>query len=183
MESNIHLKQVARDRDLRARRSVQTRRAFVLALVWVLMLGVGMVEAAENPSRDARSSHTITVIDAGLIFPAALTMDRGEPVEFANHSSEMIRLMFVEPGDSVDDVRCRVPGNPDAAAGSANVRRGQPVFASGPHRHLTVTIPPGRYTTGCWLTPGRYSFVTQQVGRDPRSASDTLGQKGTISVE
>jgi hypothetical protein len=158
------------------------RRAFVLALFSALMLRVGIVGAAENPPRNARSSHTITVIDPGLIFPAALRMDRGEPVEFANHSSEMITLMFVEPGDSVDNVRCPLPGNPDAAAGSAT-RRGQPVFASGPHRHLTVTIPPGRYTTGCWLTPGRYSFVTQQVGRDPRSALDTLGQKGTINVE
>ena len=182
MESNLHLKQLARQRDLRARRSVQTRWAFVLALSSVLMLGVGILRAAENPSRSAKSSHTITVIDPGLIFPAALTMDRGEAIEFANHSSEMIRLMFIEPGDSVDYVRCRLPGNPDAAAGSDNVR-GQPVFASGPHRHLTVTIPPGRYTTGCRLTPGRYSFVTQQVGRDPRSAVDTLGQKGTISVE
>jgi hypothetical protein len=147
-----------------------------------MVLGAGIAWAAEDPSRDARRSHVITVIDPGLVFPTALTMGQGEAVEFANHYSEAIRLVFVEPDDSADKVRCSLPGKPDATGGSDTIR-GRPDFTSDSSQHLTVTIPPGRYASACSLTPGRYAFVTQRVGRDPRSPLDMLGEKATISVE
>src|SRR5262249_33244514 len=151
-------------------------------LASALVMGVGIVQAADNPVRDARGSHTITVIDPGLLLPAALTIRQGEALEFANYTSDAIRLVFIEPKDSAKAARRRVGAKAAAAAGSDTVR-GRPVFVDGPAHRLPVTVPPGRYTTACSLTPGRYAFVTSRLGRDPRSPLDALGLKGTISVE
>ena len=145
-------------------------------------LGIGIARAADNPIRDSRASHTITVIDAGLLFPGALAIGQGEPLEFANYTTDAIRFLFIEPKASAEEVRCRVGENAAAVAGSDTVQ-GRPVFVDGPAHRLTVTVPPGRYITACSLTPGRYAFVTSRVGRDPRSPLDALGQKGTIRVE
>jgi len=171
-----------RHRGPRPERSVRAFWGLVPILASALVLGVGIAQAADNPIRDARGPHTITVIDPGLLLPGALTIRQGEALEFANYTSDAIRLVFIEPRNSAEDVRCRVGENVAAAAGSDTVR-GRPVFVEGPAHRLTVTVPPGRYTTACSLTPGRYAFVTSRLGRDPRSPLDALGLKGTISVE
>jgi hypothetical protein len=163
-------------------RSVRAFWSLVPILSSALVLAVGIAGAADNPMRDPRGSHTITVIDPGLLLPGALTIRQGEALEFANYTSDAIRLVFIEPKDSVEDVRCRVGEKTVAAAGSDTVS-GRPVFADGLAHRLTVTVPPGRYTTACSLTPGRYAFVMSRLGRDPRSPLDALGLKGTISVE
>ena len=163
-------------------RSVWAFWGLVPILASALVLGVGVARAAGNPIRAARESHTITVIDPALLLPGALTIRQGETLEFANYTSDAIRLVFVEPRNSAEDVRCRVGEEAEAAEGSDTVR-GHPVFVDGPAHRLTVTVPPGRYTTACSLTPGRYAFVTSRLGRDPRSPLDALGLKGTISVE
>jgi len=163
-------------------RSVRAFWSLVPILSSVLVLGVGIARAADNPTRDPRGSHTITVIDPGLLLPGSLTIRQGEALEFANYTSDAIRLVFVEPEESAEDVRCRVGENATAAAGSDTVR-GRPVFVDGPAHRLAVTVPPGRYTTACSLTPGWYAFVTSRLGRDPRSPLDALGLKGTIRVE
>jgi hypothetical protein len=177
MKGILHHNRLAQDRGLRAGRSLWSWRSFALVLSSAVVLAVGTARAAENRFRDAPSSHTITVVDPGLLLPATLTIGQGEALQFANYSSEAIRLVFIEPKDSADEVHCRPADNPDRAA------KASPSFAGGPTQHLTVTIPPGRYTTACSLTPGRYAFVTTRVGRDPRSPLDALGEKGTITVE
>ena len=182
MEGILHLKPLARDHGVRAGCSGWRWRSFALVLGWAVVLAVGGANAAENRFRDARSSHTITVMDPGLLFPATLTIGQGEALQFANYSSEAIKLVFIEPKNSANEVHCRSAANPDTATGS-DITKGSPSFAGTPTQHLTVTIPPGRYTTACSLTPGRYAYVTTRVGRDPRSPLDALGQKGTISVE
>jgi hypothetical protein len=182
MEDILRLDKSARHRGLRARRFVRTRRSIVVVLSSALVLTVGIAAAADNLPRDARSSHTITVIDRGLLSPEALTMGQGEALEFANYSSEPIGLVFIEPKDPGGEIRCRLSGNPDGSVGS-DAMIAWPIIASGPNHHLTVTIPPGRHATTCSLKPGRYAFVTKRVGRDPRSPLDALGQKGTITVE
>ena len=169
-------------RGLHSGRAVRAFRSLVPILSSALVLGVGIAWAADNPIRDPRGSHTITVIDPGLLLPGALTIRQGEALEFANYTSDAIRLVFIEPKDSAEEVRCGVGEKAAAAAGSDTVR-GRPVFVDGPAHRLTVTVPPGRYTTACSLTPGRYAFVTSRLGRDPRSPLDALGVKGTISVE
>jgi plastocyanin len=155
-------------------------RAGVLSAALVLV--VGIAGAAEHRSPDARSSHTIAVIDRGLLSPEVVTIGHGDAVEFANYSSEVIEIVFIEPNDRADDVRCQRTGNPDATPGSEPAGR-WPIFANGPTQHLTVTIPPGRHTTACSFAPGRYAFVTKRVARDLRSPVDGLGQKGAITVE
>src|SRR5262245_30726399 len=162
MENIPCLDKIARQRGLRAGRSVRARRSIVMVLSSALVLVAGLAAAAEIPSGDARRSHTITVVDPGLLFPGALTIGRGEAVDFTNYSSEAIRVVFVEPKDSAEEIRCRLGANPDATAGS-DTTVGSPMFASGATDHLTVTIPPGRYTTACSLMPGRYSFVTKRL--------------------
>jgi hypothetical protein len=162
-------------------RSVWTFWRLVPILASALVLGGGIAQAADNPIRDARGSHTIAVIDPGLLLPGALTIRQGEALEFANYTPDAIRLVFIEPRNSAEEVRCQV-GEKAVAAGSDTVR-GHPVFVDGPAHRLTVTVPPGRYTTACSLTPGRYAFITSRLGRDPRSPLDALGLKGTISVE
>src|SRR5262249_13751235 len=89
-------------------RSVRAFWSLVPILSSVLALGVGIARAADNPTRDPRGSHTITVIDPGLLLPGSLTIRQGEALEFANYTSDAIRLVFVEPEESAEDVRCRV---------------------------------------------------------------------------
>jgi hypothetical protein len=143
---------------------------------------VGIAGAADQRSPDVRSPHTITVIDSGLLSPGAVTIGHGESLEFANYSSEAIEIVFTEPKDRADEVRCQLTRDPDRTAGSGPMVR-WPLFANGPTHHLTVTIPPGRYATACSFSPGRYAFVTKRVARDLRSSVEGLGEKGTITVE
>jgi len=171
-----------RHRGLRSGRSIRAGWSVVPILSSALVLGIGIARAADNPIRDSRASHTITVIDPGLLVPGALAMRQGEPLEFANYATDAIRFVFIEPKTSAEEVRCRVGENAAAVAGGDTVQ-GRPVFVDGPAHRLTVIVPPGRYITACSLTPGRYAFVTSRVGRDPRSPLDALGQKGMIYVE
>lgn len=163
-------------------RRVRAFWGLVPILSSALVLVVGIARAADNPMRDPRGSHTITVIDPGLLLPGTLTIRQGEALEFANYTPDPIMLVFIEPKHSAEEVRCRVGEKAAEAAGSDTVR-GRPVLVDGPAHRLTVTVPPGRYTTACSLTSGRYAFVTSRLGQDPRSPLDALGLKGTISVE
>lgn len=162
-------------------RSLRTRRIILVALFSALVLSVGTAGAAEHRS-DVRKSHTIAVIDSGLVSPGAVTIGHGESVEFANYSSEAIEVVFSGPNDRVDEVRCQVTRDPARTAGTGAAVR-WPFFANGHTNHPTVTIPPGRYATACSFSPGRYAFVTKRVSRDVRSSVEGLGEKGTITVE
>ena len=51
-------------------RSVRALWAFVPILSAALALVVGIARAADNPVRAPRRSHTITLIDPGLLLPA-----------------------------------------------------------------------------------------------------------------
>jgi len=164
------------------KRLVRTRRGILVVLFSAFVLSVGIAGAAERGSPDVRRSHTITVVDSGLLSPGAVTIGHGESVEFANYSSEAIEVVFTEPKDRTDEVRCQVTRDSDRNAGSGPTVR-WPLFANGPSNHPTVTIPPGRYATACSFSPGQYAFVTKRVIRDLRSSVNGLGEKGTITVE
>jgi len=157
------------------------RRSIFVVLSSALVLAAGVAGAAEHLP-DTRGSRSIAVIDPGLVSPEAVTIGHGEAVEFANLSSQAIQLVFVEPKDRTDEVRCQFKGKAGATP-EGSLAVGWPSFGSAPISQLTVTIPPGHNTTACSFAPGRYGFVTRRVGRDPRSPVDALGQKGTITVE
>src|SRR5262249_50906805 len=70
-----------RDRGPHPGRPVWASRGLVPILASVLVLGVGLAQAADNPIRGTRESHTITVIDPALLLPGALTLGQGEVLE------------------------------------------------------------------------------------------------------
>ena len=90
-----------------------------------------------------------------------------------------MKLIFVEPQDQTDKIRCfpidHTIARPYQAPGL--------LFDWGPGRRLTATMPPGKFASACSLAPGQYTFVAKRVSRDPRGAEDSLGTKGTITVQ
>src|SRR5262249_31320071 len=95
-------------------------RSIPVVLSSALVLTVGIARAAEYRSPDVHGSHTTTVVDSGLLAPGAVTIGRGESVEFANYSSEAIEVVFTEPKDRADEVRCQVTRDPDRTARSGS---------------------------------------------------------------
>jgi len=164
------------------KRLLRTRRSILVVLFSAFVLSVGIAGAAEQVASNVRRSPTITVVDSGLLSPGAVTIGHGESVEFTNYSSEAIEVVFTEPKDNADEVRCQVTRDSDRNSGTGPTLR-WPFFVNGPSNHPTMTIPPGRYATACSFSPGRYAFVTKRVSRDLRSSVDGLGEKGTITVE
>ena len=90
-----------------------------------------------------------------------------------------MRLVFVEPEDQREKVRChlvdRTIARPDQTP--------RLVLDWGAGQRLTAIIPPGRFASACSLAPWRYAFVARRVSRDPRGGEDSLGTKGTITVQ
>ena len=117
--------------------------------------------------------------DDDLISPSALTMSRGDVLEFQNDSGQFMRLVFVEPQEQADRIRCY----------PIDHRIGRPaqapwmLFDWGAGGRLTATIPPGKFASACSLVPGQYAFVVTRVSRDPRAEDHSLGAKGTITVQ
>jgi hypothetical protein len=126
-----------------------------------------------------RAARKIVMHDDELISPSALTMNRDDVFEFENDSGQFVRLVFVEPEDQRDMVRCHLV-DPTIAGPDQTARL---VLDWGDGRRLSAIIPPGRFASVCSLAPGRYTFVARRVSRDPRGGEDSLGTKGTITVQ
>ena len=154
----------------------------VVALALPLTIGIARAAESRNSTAIAPAAHTMVVVDSGLLYPGTLTVHQGDALAFQNYSSEPVMFMFIEPKNVAEELRCRPTANTDPTAGRGKVER-WPLFIIGPSHDLTITIPPGRSSSVCWLTAGRYVFVTKRIGRDPRAPVDTLGYKGMISVE
>jgi len=90
-----------------------------------------------------------------------------------------MRLVFVEPEDQREKVRCQLVDRTIARPGQTP----RLVLDWGAGQRLTAIIPPGRFASACSLAPGRYAFVARRVSRDPRGGEDSLGTKGTITVQ
>jgi hypothetical protein len=142
-----------------------TRRVIVL-----LMLAVAVVSGIASASDDGVPRKIFMHDDT--IIPATLTMGHTETLEFDNYSGQFIRVVFVEPRDQSDKIRC--------SATDDHISSMRFDWSAG--RGLTATIPPGKYVSTCSLMPGRYAFVATRVGRDPRGTESSLGTKGTIIV-
>ena len=181
MEGILRSRATGRQRSFHSRRRLKRYRSVMVGAL-VLCSTIGMARAAETVGDGARAPHTIVIVDSGLLYPETLTVHQGDVLEFQNFSSESVMFMFIEPKNAADELHCRPAENTEATAGRGKVTR-WPLFTSGPNHDLTATIPPGRFSSACSLAPGRYVFVTKRIGRDVRSPGDTLGQKGTITVE
>ena len=156
-----------------------TRRNSLVLMTLPLALAAGIASAAENGGRPATASHKVITIDGELIRPSALVMREDDVLEFVNYSTTRVMLVFVEPQDQVDKIRCHLinskNGDPDKVPWQ--------LFGWGPSNQLTAIIPPGRFVSVCSLVPGQYAFVTKQVGRGVGAPLDALGTKGTITVQ
>jgi hypothetical protein len=144
--------------------------------VLLIALAAGPAAAGDSTGTGA-VAHTITIIDRDVIRPSTLSMRSGDVLEFSNYSAQPMLLVFTEPRDPVDKVRCR-PAHASAPSASADLM----LDDSGEPQLLTV-IPPGRSASSCSLEPGRYAFLMRRVSRDVRAPDDTLGTKGVITVQ
>ena len=79
----------------------------------------GIAAASENMDGRVAAAKKIVVRDDDSINPSALTMSHDDVLEFENDSGQFMRLVFVEPQDQTDKIRCypigHTVGRPDQA--------------------------------------------------------------------
>jgi hypothetical protein len=149
------------------RKEHMKQRSFVSLVTLALALAAGTASAA---------SRAVVTIDNDLIRPSTLQMSKDDVLEFVNYSSASMMLVFLEPRDQPDRVRCHLTELAGAEKMAAQLSGWSP-----DHR-LTQMVPPGTVVSVCSLTPGRYVFVTKRIGLDGRAPAEQLGTKGTITV-
>ncbi|HLK13064.1 MAG TPA: hypothetical protein VKW76_16935 [Candidatus Binatia bacterium] len=158
-----------------------TRRDLTLLLSLGVLLAAGVARAAEDVhSHAAAVQHKVIVIDTDRISPSALTMSADDVLEFENFAFNPMMIVFVEPKEQADKIRCHLIGGKAGSAGRASWQ----LFGWGPGQQLTATIPPGRFASVCSLVPGEYTFVAKRAARATGAhPGATLGMKGTITVQ
>jgi hypothetical protein len=154
-------------------------RGLLVVMTLTVTMATGIASASGDVDGDRAAARRIVLRDGDLISPSALTMSRNEVLEFENDSGQFMRLVFVEPEDQTDRIRCYPTDHAIARP------RDMPwtLFEWAPGRRLSATIPPGKFASTCSLVPGQYAFVATRVSRDPRGADHSLGTKGTIRVQ
>jgi len=154
-------------------------RTVMVLMMLAAAVTSGMASASDEMEGRGRSARKIVMHDDELISPSALTMNRDDVLEFENDSGQLMRLVFVEPEDQREKVRCHLVNRTSARLDETP----RLVLDWDAGTRLTTIIPPGRFASVCSLAPGRYAFVARRVSRDPRGGEDSLGTKGTITVE
>ena len=165
--------------EIDSRERLVIKRTVIVVMMLAAAVTSGIAAASENMDGRVAAAKKIVVRDDDSINPSALTMSHDDVLEFENDSGQFMRLVFVEPQDHTDKIRCypigHTVGRPDQAPWL--------LFDWGPGRRLRATIAPGKFASACTLAPGRYAFVARRVNRDPRGVEDSLGTKGTITVQ
>ena len=149
------------------------------AMMVAVAVASGIASASGDLDAGVAATRKIVIRDDELISSSTLTMSQRDVLEFENDSGQFMRLIFVEPKDPTDKIRC-YPIDLAIARPDETPWR---FFDWGPGRRLTATIPPGTFASACSLAPGQYAFVATRISRDPRGAEDSLGTKGTITVQ
>src|SRR5262245_12910278 len=161
MEEVLHSHATGSHPSFRLRRGRLTRCSSFAVAALALTLSTRVVHAAENVSDGAHAPHAVFIFDSGLLYPGTLTIHHGDPLDFRNYSSEFVTLTFIEPKNAGSDLRCGATDNAGATAPDGRMA-GWSVSTSGPNQELTVTIPPGRFSSACSLAAGRYVFLTER---------------------
>ena len=166
--------------DIDRREDRATGRTAIAVILLAVAVTSGVASASEcGEDRAGGGTRKIVVRGGEGISPSAFTMNCGDVLAFENDSGEVVKLVFVEPRDQSEKIRC-------APADHTVARPDQMpwlLFDWGPGRQLTATMPPGTFPSICSLAPGEYAFVAKPIHRDPRGAEDSLGTKGTITVQ
>jgi len=151
----------------------------IAAMMLAVAVTSGIASASEDVDGRVAAARKLVMRDDERISPSALTMSHDDVLEFDNESGRFMKLIFVEPQDQTDKIRCypidHTIARPYEAPGL--------LFDWGPGRRLTATMPPGKFASACSLAPGQYTFVAKRVSRDPHGGEDSLGTKGTITVQ
>ena len=154
-------------------------RTVIVLMMLAAAVTSGLASTSEEMDGRGRAARKIVMHDDELISPSALTMNRDDVLEFENDSGQLIRLVFVEPEDQREKVRCHLVNRTSARPDDTP----RLVLDWDAGQRLTAIIPPGTFASVCSLAPGRYAFVARRVSRDPRGGEDSLGTKGTITVQ
>jgi len=156
-----------------------TRCKVIVVIMSTLAVISGIARASGDVDGDVAATRKVVMRDDDVVSPSALIMSRNDVLEFENDSGRLLRLVFVEPKEQTDKIRCypidHTIARPDQMPWM--------VFDWGSGRRLTATMPPGKFASACSLAPGQYAFVTMRVSRDPRGSDYSLGTKGTITVQ
>lgn len=149
------------------------------AVLLSLGLALGAAAAWAEDAQSHATAHETIMIDSERVVPQALTMKHDEVLEFENYSFNPMRIVFIEPKEQADKIRCHLINPRAGGAGRAPWL----LFGWGAGHRLTAIIPPGRFASVCSLAPGQYAYVAQRAGRDVRAPVEVAGPKGTITVE
>lgn len=154
--------------------------ALLAALLIAVLASVGPVGAeTETAESHADRPQKVVAIGQSRIVPTTLRMSTGDVLAFQNHSARIMRIVFLEPKNLGEKVRCgqiqRISEDEAQVPGALFKRRGDQVVG---------LIAPGAFVSVCSLAPGRYVYtVAPAAPSSGASAGEPLGQKGEIVVE
>jgi hypothetical protein len=149
-----------------------------LALLLALASAPALAEH-EGPGAHAHGPKKTIILDNEDIRPSSLEMDHSDIVTFENQSTMPMRVVFIEPKDLIDKVRC---GAIRSAKDKGTPSAPWALFVWNDGK-LTADVPPGQFASVCSLAAGHYAFTAVNIGNDPGSSSGTLPDKGTIDVK
>jgi hypothetical protein len=149
-----------------------------LALLLALASAPALAEHEDGKAHDHGPKKTI-ILDNEDIRPSSLEMAYGDILAFQNQSTQPMRVVFTDPKDLIDKVRCssvrnaKDKGTPSAPWALFMWNDGK----------LSADVPPGQFASVCSLAAGHYAFTATGIGNDPGSQSGVLPSKGTIDVK
>ena len=149
-----------------------------LALLLALASAPALAEH-EGPGAHAHGPKKTITLDNDDIRPSSLEMDHSDIVTFENQSTHPMRVVFTEPKDLIDKIRCSAIRNAKDG-GTPSAPWALFVWNDG---KLAADVPPGQFASICSLAAGHYAFTADSIGNDPGSQSGVLSEKGQIDVK
>ena len=92
---------------------------FTLALLLALTSAPALAEHEDGKAHDHGAKKTI-ILDNDDIRPSSLEMAAGDVLSFTNQSTQPMRVVFTDPKDLVDKVRCGAIRPPSRLATSVS---------------------------------------------------------------
>jgi hypothetical protein len=153
----------------------------IVSLFALLLLLDRIPVLAAEEGLEAHSKHNIQTItlDGNDVRPAQASLDHGDVLAFANYSARPVRVIFTEPANLKDKVRCGlVQGNEKHAPA------GPWALFTWENEKLSATVPPGQFASVCSLEPGSYTFTATSIETGAQGGAGTkLPGKGQIVVK
>ena len=150
----------------------------MLALLLALASAPALAEHEDGKAHDHGPKKTV-VLDNDDIRPSSLEMANGDVLAFENVSTQPMRVVFTDPKDLIDKVRCSAIRNAKDK-GTPSAPWALFMWTDG---KLSADVPPGKFASVCSLTAGHYAFTATGIGNDPGSQSGVLPSKGSIDVK